>query len=574
MTANLPLSRLRRCVAFGVLAAFALSPKVGAQEKASQVDKVQSDVTKTLEEAASATNEFDRVKRYTSIRVPDEMIQIAPAEEHTDLVVRNRFITRFRAEVLKNPPKARARAANKVLSDLADKGQISPVESFPLEQGMLFVVANQPVFAVTYQDLDLISGETLQARTTEVVSNLELALSEMVELRDPQQLIDGLVKSGVALLLFLGVVWALQRLKRWLERRFLPTFEGRLQDSLSKRIRSGAEHGLRFIHRLQAVLVGLLWGVFLLAAYAWLTFSLEQFPYTRPWGETLGQTLIDLLAWIAVGIAQALPGLFVVLLVLFLARAGSRLVRAIFDAVEGNRLELPGVHPETAPPTRRLINTAIWLVAIVVAYPYFPGSSTAAFKGLSVFMGLVISLGSTGIVNQAMSGLMLMYSRALRPGDFVRIGEVQGTVTTLGMLSTKIRSLRNEEVTVPNAVVISRETTNFTRYEREGVGVSTTLTIGYDTPWRTVHSLLTNAADLTEGLRKDPEPFVLQTALTDFYPEYKLIAVIDHPEKRGRVLSQLHQNIQDLFHKQGIQIMSPHYEMDPPEPKIGSTAGD
>ena len=574
MTAIVSPSHLLRCLVFGLLAAHALCPAIRAQDEADQVDKVQSDLNQTLEEAASATNEFDRIKRYTSIRVPDELIQIAPAEEHADLRVHNRFITRFRADVLKNPPKARARAANKALKDLAAKGQISPVESFPLEQGMLFVVANQPVFAITYQDLDVISGETLQARATEVVANLELALGEMVEQRDPQQLIEGLWKSGLALLFFVAIIWVLQRLKRWLERRFLPTFEGRLQVSLSKRIRSGADHGIRFIHLLQALLVALLWVIFLLVAYAWLTFSLEQFPYTRPWGETLGKSLIDLLLWIAVGITQALPGLFVVLLVLFLARAGSRLIRAIFDAVENNRLELPGVHPETAPPTRRLINTAIWLIAIVVAYPYFPGSSTAAFKGLSVFLGLVISLGSTGIVNQAMSGLMLMYSRALRPGDFVRIGDVQGTVTNLGMLSTKIRSLRNEEVTVPNAVVISRETTNYSRHEQEGVAISTTVTIGYDTPWRIVHSLLTNAADLTEGLRKDPEPFVLQTALTDFYPEYKLIAVIDNPKKRGRVLSELHQNIQDLFHKRGIQIMSPHYEMDPSEPKIGSSAED
>jgi small-conductance mechanosensitive channel len=188
-----------------------------------------------------------------------------------------------------------------------------------------------------------------------------------------------------------------------------------------------------------------------------------------------------------------------------------------------------------------------------------------------VFVGLVISLGSTGIVNQAMSGLMVMYARALRPGDFVKIGEVEGTVIQLGMLSTKVRSVRNEEVTVPNAVVISRETVNYSRFEREGVAIATSVTIGYGTPWRTVHALLEAAAEKTPGLRSESKPTVLQTALSDYYPEYRLVAVIDRPEKRRLVLSALHQNIQDLFHQNGIQIMSPHYVADPPEPITAPT---
>jgi small-conductance mechanosensitive channel len=191
-----------------------------------------------------------------------------------------------------------------------------------------------------------------------------------------------------------------------------------------------------------------------------------------------------------------------------------------------------------------------------------------AFKGLSVFVGAVLSLGSTGVVNQAMSGLMLTYSRALKVDEFVRVGEVEGTVLEVGILSTKIRTIAREEVTVPNAVVISRETVNFSRYSKEGVAINTTVTIGYDTPWRQVQALLTEAAAHTPGLREEPKPFVLQTSLSDFYPEYRLMAVIDQPETRGRVLSSLHANIQDLFNEYGIQIMSPHYRADPPEPLV------
>lgn len=240
----------------------------------------------------------------------------------------------------------------------------------------------------------------------------------------------------------------------------------------------------------------------------------------------------------------------------------------VFAAVEAGRVSVRGIYPETAGVTRRLVIAALWLLAIVLAYPHIPGSNSMAFKGLSVFVGAVLSLGSTGVVNQAMSGLMLTYSRALRVDDFVRVGDVEGTVLDVGILSTKIRTIAREEVTVPNAVVISRETVNFTRYADEGVALNTTVTIGYDTPWRQVEALLVEAAARTEGLREEPAPFVLQTGLSDYYPEYRLMAVIDEPATRGKVLSTLHANIQDLFNEYGVQIMSPHYRADPPEPLL------
>jgi small-conductance mechanosensitive channel len=535
------------------------------------VEETEAELEEILEEAARAPGPFDRVRYYTSIRVPESMIEIAPAEEHVDLVVRNRFITTLRAKVLARSPQARAEGVVETLKALAKDNRVSPIEAFSLEQGILFVVADKPALAIAHEDLDILSGETLEDKETEVLTNLEVALAEMVELHNPRNLAIGALKTLGACLLFALAFWVLQRAKRIIDQKILPALDHRLRESVSKRIGEGAKEELRFLKILRPLLTFLLWTIFLSVAYIWLAFSLEQFPYTRPWGESLGGTLVDLLAWVADGIARAVPGLFVVLLVLFLARLVSRVVHALFKAVESGKIALPGLHPETAQPTRRIVNSLVWLVALVVAYPFFPGSSSAAFRGLSVFVGLVISLGSTGIINQAMSGLMLMYARALKPGDFVRIGEVEGSVTHLGMLSTKVRSLLNEEVTVPNAVVISRETVNYTRFEREGVAIATSVTIGYDTPWRTVHALLEAAAEKTPGLRQESKPTVLQTALSDYYPEYRLVAVIDRPGQRGPVLSALHQNIQDLFHQNGIQIMSPHYVADPDKPVVGPT---
>jgi small-conductance mechanosensitive channel len=226
------------------------------------------------------------------------------------------------------------------------------------------------------------------------------------------------------------------------------------------------------------------------------------------------------------------------------------------------------VYPETALPTRRIASALLWASALIMSYEYLPGAQTDAFKGISVFVGLIISLGSSGVMNQAMSGLMVTYSRALRVGDFVRVGEIEGTVTQLGTLSTKVRTPRNEEITVPNAVVASSATTNFTRNAEGGVYTPTSVTISYATPWRQVHALLLMAAERTPDIRQDPKPVVFQTALSDFSVQYTLLACLVNPARLLSSLAVLHANIQDAFNLYGVQIMAPNYEADPEQPKL------
>jgi small-conductance mechanosensitive channel len=238
-----------------------------------------------------------------------------------------------------------------------------------------------------------------------------------------------------------------------------------------------------------------------------------------------------------------------------------------FRTVEEGRVTLPGVFPETAQPTRRIAVALLWIFALVLSYEFLPGAKSDAFKGVSVFIGLIISLGSTGIMNQVMSGLMVTYSRAVRVGDFVRIGDVEGTVTQLGTLSTKIKTPRNEEVTLPNALVVTQAATNFSRHADDGVMAPASVTIGYDVPWRQVQALLVMAAERTPGVRRRPAPVVLQTALGDFAVEYKVLVCVDQPHRRIVTLDALHANIQDAFNEYGVQIMSPAYEADPGERK-------
>jgi small-conductance mechanosensitive channel len=206
----------------------------------------------------------------------------------------------------------------------------------------------------------------------------------------------------------------------------------------------------------------------------------------------------------------------------------------------------------------------VWGLGIAVAYPFIPMSNSDAFKGLSVMLGFMFTLGSAGIVNQLMSGLVLVYARALSVGDFVEIGENSGVVSQVGVLSTKIITMRNEEITIPNAVLVGNPIRNYSRLAGErGTLVSTKVTIGYDTPWRQVHAMLIAAAEQTAGLRPYPAPFVYQRSLADWYVEYELFAHMDKPLERVAVLSALLGNIQDQFNTYGVQIMSPHFVSQP-----------
>jgi small-conductance mechanosensitive channel len=307
--------------------------------------------------------------------------------------------------------------------------------------------------------------------------------------------------------------------------------------------------------------------------YAALTFVLRRFPFTRPWGESMRGFLFSTVENIALSVATAIPGLFTVFVIFVIARSVVRLMSLWFQAVERGSVRPVWLYPETAQPTRRLVSTLVWLFAIVMAYPYLPGSQSEAFKGVSVFVGLMVTFGSSGIVNQIMSGFMITYSRAVRLGDFVRIGDVEGTVTHLGVLSTKVKTLRKEDVTIPNAVVVSQTMTDYSRTgDVEGVFTPTSVTIGYDAPWRQVHAMLLEAATRTSGLRGEPKPVVLQAGLEDFYVKYTLLVCLERQDSRPLVMAALHANIQDVFNEYGVQIMSPNYVLDPAAPKVVAKA--
>jgi small-conductance mechanosensitive channel len=320
----------------------------------------------------------------------------------------------------------------------------------------------------------------------------------------------------------------------------------------------------------------LAWALALSLSFLWLNAVLATLPFTRPWGDQLSEALIDVVITIGRAILDAVPGLLFVAVIFLIARLVTQAVASFFDRVRTENLDLTWVDRDTAQPTRMLITLVTWLFAFAMAYPYLPGSHSQAFQGLSVLVGLMVSIGASSTVGQAASGLILMYTRAFRVGEYVRIGEVEGTVTNIGLVVTRLRTGMGEEVMLPNSLALQSTSKNYSRVGGgPGFVLDTVVTIGYDTPWRQVHAMLIEAARRVPDISVDPAPRVVQTALTDFYPEYRLVAHsrATGPGRRAEALGHLHAAIQDVFNEYGVQIMSPHYLGDPEQAKVVPKAG-
>jgi small-conductance mechanosensitive channel len=483
------------------------------------------------------------------------------------VTVWNRPIVTLRATVGSLTPARRAAIIEAKVQDLPFRDLGLPVRAQPAQvanrQGVLVFVGPHMMFGILQEDLDPLENTTPEEAGEEAADHLGDALRARAEARRLPVLLRGIAASVGSTIAFVVLVWIIVRARHWMLERLRGKAERRQVYVLGVDIRPYAFAVLEGLARLTTMAVGLF------AVYLWLTLVLSQFPYTQPWGEKLGRYLTGLLGSLGLGALRAMPGLFVVLVIFTVTRLVARAAATFFQAVEERRLHVAWLQPETAHATHRLAAVGIWLFAVTVAYPYIPGSNTDAFKGVSVFAGLMITLGSAGLVNQVMSGLVVVYARALRPGDLVQAGNTIGIVSEVGLLSTKLVTPKREEVTIPNAVLVGNSVVNYSKLaEPDGAVVSTTVTIGYDAPWRQVHALLTDAARRTPGVRVRPEPFVLQTALSDFYVEYELRAHIERVEERIRVLSALHGEIQDRFREAGVQIMSPHFEAQPPEPVL------
>ncbi|MDM0066363.1 mechanosensitive ion channel domain-containing protein [Variovorax sp. J31P207] len=479
-------------------------------------------------------------------------------DEPATLRILNREVLTMRARLAGLTPQARVQRARERIGALPDEAVDLPLNQIQFNlgevHGVQFLLGDLPLFSVLEGDADIETKQGFDALVLQTRARLEEIRTAWRQARSKPLLLQGLLSTLVATLALGALIWIVYRVSakavEWMEKK---------RDVLAARF--PYVDWREFLARLAVGILQIVqWVVLLAIGYFYVYYVLDSFVATEPIAKSLGNWLLGKVEWLAEGSLESLPGLVTVFIVLMLTRAAVDVLGYFFDALQKGRLRLPMVHSETVPATRRIFTLLTWALGVAIAYPFLPGSSSDVFKGLSVLFGLMVTLGSSGLVTQAMSGLVVVYSRSLHKGDFVDINGVQGVVTEVASLATKIVNVRNEEITIPNSVLIANPIHNYSKLAgSQGTLLTTRVTIGYDAPWRQVHELLLGAAKKTAGVRATPVPYVYQRALSDFYVEYELFVSIDNPLERVPILSVLHASIQDEFNAYGVQIMSPHF---------------
>jgi len=465
------------------------------------------------------------------------------------------------------PAPERARLiAERVEAAARDSSVPLRVEAAASAEGLRLAAGNRFLMAVVDADARL---EDLKLDTLATVysQRIEQAMRAYREARAPAVMWRAVQQAVLAtLLLAVAVLLGVVGLGR-LDRRFARSYD--------ERIRSVQIQSFEIVRaqRLRGLLRGLIhfvrFSVLATLAYGWLQFVLGRFPQTRPLAERLLQLLLEPLGRLASGLVAQLPSLAFLLVLYFLTRWSLRLVRLFFESVEKGQVRLSNFEPEWAMPTYRIVRIAIVAFALVVAYPYIPGSQSAAFQSISLFLGVIFSIGSSSVISNVIAGYSMTYRRAFHLGDRIQVGDIMGEVTEIRLQVTHLRTPKNEEVVMPNSVLLNSNVVNYSKLARSrGLILHTTVGIGYETPWRQVEAMLIEAAGRTPGLLREPPAFVLQKSLGDFCVVYEINVYCNEPAQMPQLYSLLHQNILDVFNEYGVQIMTPAYEGDPEQPKL------
>jgi small-conductance mechanosensitive channel len=402
-----------------------------------------------------------------------------------------------------------------------------------------------------------VEGRSAEEMAQDYADRIRQAIRQYQQEHSLTNLLYGIAKTILAFLILIALIFLLNRGVRRLNQAILATqkihalkFES-VEFFTADRIKAMVIQAVKI---LRAILI-----LFLL--YAYLHLGLSFFPATQQLALNFYHNLLSAFSIIGNAIWDQTPSLAFLVVLYFIARYALKTLRFFFEQIATGKVTVAGLDAEVAPITYRIFKILIIVFFLVMAYPYIPGSDSPAFKGISIFLGVLFSLGSSSAIANLIAGVALTYQRSFRVGDVIKVGEVTGMVVERRLNVSRIRTWKNEIVTISNNTVLNSHVINLSQQVREGEGLilHTSVTIGYDAPWETVHNLLITAAKATADILPTPPPFVLQTALNDFYVSYELNAYTDRPEIIPRIYSELHQHIQDKFNQGAVEIMSPHY---------------
>lgn len=457
-------------------------------------------------------------------------------------------------------PEARVSAAKSKIYEVGKRLTmfVDSLYVFDSEVSSDVMVGEDVLLSVTDLDALWMGMERVELAETyrEVISKKVDQLHETYGLQQKLQSLGWVALIiAVQVLLIWFIVWLFRRWKFSVTRKLL----GRIKSVVIK------NYPLLDTHRLGVAiififnLVRLL--LILLVVLVGLGFMFSFFPETKTVTYTVLGFIWNPLSDILKSVVAYLPNLFKIIVIIICFHYLLKLVRYFANEVASGRLKINGFYADWAMPTHTLLRVLLYSFMLVMIWPLLPNSDSEIFQGVSVFIGVVVSLGSTSVVGNVMSGLVMTYMRPFRIGDFIRFGDTEGEVIEKSMLVTRIRTRKNDIVTIPNSNMMSSQTSNYTfSAQRYGIIVHTKITIGYDEPWKKIESLLVQAAENTDGIKRHPKPFVRITALDDFYVEYEINGITDRAKTLSTVYSALHQQILDTMHGAGVEIMSPHIE--------------
>jgi small-conductance mechanosensitive channel len=485
--------------------------------------------------------------------------ETVPPRMEAPVVFAGKTLFLIREKVFSYSQEARALAISERLARFAKDPLFHPerIKAVDDEFTTNIISDDHLIMVVTEKDAS-IEGKTRQALANGYASLMRTTMQEYIDDRSTKHiLLDilyALAVTVVAIALLVVIIRGLRKIQERIE-----SWQGTLADS--QQLQSVEFFKRNLLRPLASFIIKALRVLLIVAVlYLYIPLELSFFPGTRGVAATVFGYILTPFKTIWQSFSSYLPNLFFVVAIMVIAWYAMKFVRIVFDELGKGAIVIRGFDPDWAEHTSKIVNFLVIVFAAVVAFPYLPGSKSEAFRGISIFLGVLFSLGSTSAVANMVSGVILTYTNAFKIGDRIRIGDNFGDVLSNSLLTTRIMTPKNVIITIPNATVLGSHIANYNQMARtQSLILHTSITIGYDAPWRTVHGLLIAAAGATEHILADPAPFVLQTALNDFYVTYELNAHTDKPQLMLETYSELHQNIQDKFNEAGVEIMSPHY---------------
>ncbi len=457
-------------------------------------------------------------------------------------------------------PKERAEAISDRLVKISDDYQFQgdSIKIIPAEQTTDIYYKDALILSVSEQDA-LWAGTTKQNLAAGYKAVIARSITRYRDETSWQTLMKQTLLALLVIIVVGLLIYFVNRLFKWFHAR---TAREKSWYSSGIKIRNfQLLDPARQLQLVYSVITVIKWLTIILVIYLALPVLFGIFPFTKDISHTLIGYIISPLKRIALAIWAYIPNLITIIVIVIIFRYVLKFFHFIKSEIEAERLSLPGFYPDWANPTYQILRVLVLAFMLVIIFPYLPGSDSGVFKGVSVFVGVLFTFGSAGALGNIVAGLVLTYMRAFKLGDRVKIGEVTGDIIGKSLLVTRVRTIQNEIISIPNSTVMSNHTVNYSSDAAvNGLILHTTVTIGYDAPWKQVHELLIAAALDTPMIEKNPLPYVLQTSLDDYYVSYRINAYTKEPNRQAVIYSYLHANIQDHFNKAGVEIMSPHYK--------------